>query len=89
MTTFSISYDLHNPHRDYKPLISALEKAGAARLLESLWLFSTTSTSAQVREWVDTLIDSDDSVAVLQIGPGWATRNVRPEGLAFLKKHHP
>ncbi|MEV4934573.1 hypothetical protein [Sphingobium sp. LSP13-1-1.1] len=88
MAHFMISYDLHNG-RNYQPLWNQLQHWGAVRLLESLWIVSLTGTAIQVRDVLNTVTDSDDSVAVIEVKTGsmWATRNCKAPGVEWLKKN--
>jgi hypothetical protein len=88
MTAYLVSYDLHN-QRTYPPVWSALSSIGGVRLLESLWLVSTTLSSTQLRDRVVAAADRDDSIAVIPIAPGtiWATTRAKDEGVAFLRHY--
>ena len=86
MAMFMVSYDLHNI-RNYDPITSALTKAGAVRLLESLWLWSVNDTAIGVRDALQRFVDGDDSLAVIEIkaGSGWASVRARQPGVEWLK----
>jgi len=86
MAIFTVSYDLHQS-RDYKKLHEGLRENHAVKLLESLWLVDLSNTASQVRDWLQSLIDDDDSVAVLELKPGsgWATLRAKKEGTDWLK----
>ena len=88
MAHFTVSYDLHN-QRTYEPVWRLLESWGAVRLLESLWLVTLASTASQVRDALQRVVDSDDSVAVLelQVGSDWACVRAKPDGVAWLRKN--
>ncbi|MGO4519010.1 hypothetical protein AB4076_00220 [Dyella sp. 2RAF44] len=91
MSLYVISYDLHKV-RHYGPLINALKTAGAVEALESFWLANLAQTAIQVRDAVQSWIDADDSVVVLEIKPGsdWATYLARPVAVNWLHGHvHP
>lgn len=86
MAHLVISYDLHQ-QRAYKPVWDYLEGIGAVRLLESLWVVTTSKTPAMVRDDLKAKGDSDDSFAVLELksGSGWATINAKAAGVAWLR----
>ncbi len=90
MAIHSVSYDLHKV-RDYKSLWGALEKLGAVRVLESQWLVSANQSAASLRDSLQTQVDNDDSIVVLELdsAKGWATRHAKSDGVAWLKKHIP
>jgi hypothetical protein len=86
MPLYIVSYDLHN-RRDYQPLWNALVQGNAKRILESLWLLESTHTAGTLRENLANLLDSDDSVAVIELKPGseWSTIRAQAEGTTWLK----
>jgi hypothetical protein len=85
MAHFIISYDLHK-QRTYQPVWNTLEGWGAVRLLESLWVVTLNNTVGEVREALLKVIDSDDSVAVIELkaGSGWASTRARQAGVDWL-----
>jgi hypothetical protein len=70
-------------------LIDALEAAGAVKILESFWLAELGQTAPQVRDAVGSWLDSDDSVAVIELKQwsDWATDNAIPGGVGWLRTH--
>jgi CRISPR associated protein Cas2 family len=88
MAHYIVSYDLHN-QRTYPPVWKKLEGWGATRLLESLWVLTTTLTAVQIKDGLKAIIDSDDSVAVIEIKPasGWACTRAREAGVAWLRQN--
>jgi len=85
MNFYLISYDLHHA-RHYQPVWNMLESWGAVRLLESLWLVSRSERVGVLREALQNVVDSDDSIAVVELKPGseWATFNARKPGTDWL-----
>lgn len=76
MALYFLEYDLRK-QRNYQPLYDALASFGAVRILESLWCFNRTDTSAvNLRDYFRTLIDSDDGIIVSQV-TDWATFNAQ------------
>jgi hypothetical protein len=90
MALFVISYDLRK-QRNYQPLYDCLNKWGAARLLESLWLAELAGPAAPVRDILTSLIDADDGVAVIELKApfNWATMRTQQNGTAWLKSKSP
>ena len=74
MAYFVISYDLHH-QRTYGPVWALLEQWEAVRGLESLWFVELNNTAAEVRDALQTVVDNDDSIVVVQLkkGSGWGT----------------
>jgi len=83
-----ISYDLHKV-REYKDLYDLLEGWGAVRLLESVWVVTRNDRIGVIRKAVSDTLDSDDSVAVVELKPGsgWASLRARAAGIGWLKKN--
>jgi hypothetical protein len=86
MAHFMVSYDLHR-NRDYTRIINALREQGAARVLESLWFVSLSNTATQVRDWLKSYVDGDDSLIVveLKIGADWAGLRAQDAGVDWLR----
>lgn len=75
MRTIQINYDLRSPGRDYQPVYDYIKSLGTwAKLLKSLWLVRTAKTASTVRDELNTKVDSNDEVLVLDVtGDTWAT----------------
>jgi hypothetical protein len=88
MAHFIISYDLHS-QRTYPPVWQLLESWGATRLLESLWVVTIATTSGDLRDALLRVVDSDDSVAVIELKPNsqWSTRGARQAGVDWLTQN--
>jgi hypothetical protein len=88
MSHYIVSYDLHH-ERHYPPVWAALNKMGATRLLESLWVLSSNLTTVQVCEAVKAAADSDDSVAVIELKPEphWAAVRAKQPGIDWLRRN--
>lgn len=86
MALFVVSYDLHKI-RNYEPLHAGLQRGGAVRILESLWLWQVNDTAQGVRDALMNLVDQDDALAVIEIKPksDWASRNALQPGVQWLK----
>jgi hypothetical protein len=59
------------------------------RVLESLWLLSTTATVAQISQAIVSLIDNDDSFAIIELKQGseWGTLRAKREGADWLSNN--
>lgn len=86
MANFVVTYDLVN-RRDYQKIYDAMAEHDAVSLLESVWLISVNNTAAEVRDWLKSLTDNDDKLAVVQIRGGWATYKVDTKANNWLKEH--
>lgn len=62
-----ISYDLDKPGQDYPRLITELERLGAVKVLYSEWIFRSTSSAVEIRDWLKSFIDSNDMLLVVAL----------------------
>lgn len=87
MTAYLITYDNHNP-RDYQPLYDLLATWKAVDLAESVWLADLTGDAVSVRNAILSVMQPDDTVAVLQLMPGadWAVQAKR-YAINWLQSH--
>jgi len=85
MKNYIISYDLHD-QRNYQPVWDLLNRIGAVRLLESLWVVTTAHGSAQIRDALKAAADQDDSIVVIELiaGAEWSSWNAKPAGTNWL-----
>jgi hypothetical protein len=67
MARYLISYDLDKPGQDYPRLIKELERLGAVRILYSEWIFKSTSSAVQIRDWLTSFIDGNDMLLVVAL----------------------
>ena len=67
MAKYLISYDLDKPGQDYPRLIKELERLGAVRILYSEWIFQSTSSAVQIRDWLTSFIDGNDMLLVVAL----------------------
>lgn len=88
MSLYIASYDLHKI-RNYHPVWTLLENWGATRLLESLWVFNSNLSAAQIRDQLRMVGDGDDSFAVIELKPGswWASEKARNLGVQWLQRN--
>lgn len=82
----SISYDLHNPGRDYDDVINAIKSAPSYTHPQgSLWLIDTTLTPS---DWVNKLKlagDPNDEYFVARLAHNVAWNNTDADTIAWLR----
>ena len=82
----NVSYDLHQPGRDYEKIAAVLKKASSwARPLQSVWFLDTNT---EVSVWRDRLAaagDPSDEFFVARMRQTWASHNMGNEMNAWLK----
>jgi hypothetical protein len=90
MALYVISYDQHRD-KDYTPIWNYLDKLGAVRVLESLWILESNSSASDLRNALRTATNDEDSIFVIQVftNSGWAAYNIRPEGSGWLTRYIP
>jgi len=88
MAQYLITYDLHK-RRVYTGLYQLMAGWNAVRLTESLWLANLKGPAEVIRDIVLAQLDSDDTVAVIEIKPGadWATMRVTTAANAWLSAY--
>ncbi len=88
MATFIITYDTHLG-RNYQDLYDGMDENDGVRLAESVWGIELNNTAAEVRDWIRSLLDDDDTIVVIQVKPepSWATRHTSKEASAWIKDH--
>lgn len=77
---YVLSYDLHAPGRDYKRLFEAITSPSVSsksvRMLESLWLISSSLTAKEIIAALSEHVDANDSLFVAPLAhEEWAGRN--------------
>lgn len=81
-----VTYDLHDPKRDYAAISSVLEKAdGWARSLESVWFLDTIDSPAVWRDRLKGAGDANDEYFVIRLKKQWAAFNLDQDAAAWLK----
>jgi CRISPR/Cas system-associated endoribonuclease Cas2 len=65
MSLFVITYDLRK-NRNYQTLYDELERLDAFRVLESVFLADLSNTAAEVRDHLESFIDGDDGILVVE-----------------------
>jgi hypothetical protein len=75
MKTYSITYDLGNPNRDYEGVFEQIKKlaSGYCRPTKSHWLINSNSTPGEIRTAITAKMDAGDKLIVSEVGNLWAT----------------
>lgn len=88
MAVYAITYDLHQPSREYEDLHDAIEDLGAWwHHVESTWLVDTDGPSSDIRDELKQYLDSNDELLVVKLSGGWATTNINESGTDWLHEH--
>lgn len=89
MKTYSITYDLGNPTRDYEGVAAAIKSIanGFCRPTQSQWIVNSAQSAAQIRDVVGRKIDSDDKLFVTEVGDLWASRGLPKSTSEWLSAH--
>ena len=88
MPIYIVSCALRDLRHDYSPFWSALEKAGAERAMEAVWLLETNQEIMAVTNAILPHLTSEDRLLVAEIGKWSATRLLNDAG-AWLKRKQP
>lgn len=67
MSVYLVSYDLHNPNRNYNSLIQAIQSYGVNNyyhILKSQYLVSTSQNSIEIRDFLKRHLDNNDEILV-------------------------
>jgi len=75
--TFTVSYDLRKPGRDYTRLLARLRELGGVRPLLSYWVLQGDYSAAALRDDLVTHMDANDAILVLDVpSQSWAWKNL-------------
>jgi hypothetical protein len=82
-----ISYDLHEPGKNYNEVIAAVKGLGAwAKIHYSFWYVRSNLTAEQARDIVVRAMDANDSVYVVDsTNNNAAWKNISPEASEFIR----
>ena len=86
MPNYMITYDAP-AGTVYQPFYDAIAKRDKEHLSLSVWLIATSSSAAEVRDWVKSLLGVGTSVAVIQIQGDWGTDGVSKQASDWLRSH--
>ena len=80
-----ITYDLHEPERDYEDVIAKIKSFGSrAHVEESVWLVDTALTAQQCRDALNAVTSKATYFAV-RLAHSWASQNVAESVTNWLK----
>ena len=84
-----ISYDLHDPERNYHTVIAAVQSLGAwAKIHYSFWYVRSDYSAEQARDILAKAIDANDSVHVVDsTNNNAAWLNIPFDSSAFIQQH--
>ncbi len=87
MNTYSISYDLDKPNRNYDGVIDKIKELanGYCPVTQSHWLINSSLSATQIRDEIGTEMDSGDKLMVNEVGNLWATKGMSNEVNDWLK----
>lgn len=90
MPSYLITYDLRK-ERNYRKLYECLEQWKAVALLESVWLADLKGPASEVRRILQSHMDHNDGLAVLELKSqfDWATYKVPALASGWLKARSP
>ena len=87
MEIYLVSYDLHQPGRDYSDLIAANKSYPSwAHAHESVWFVQTDQSASQVARHLFGYADSNDSLMVVKAAAEAAWYNLNPQVSEWLKE---
>jgi hypothetical protein len=89
MKTYLISYDLIKPESfpEYIRLFSMIKTANFwAKPLRSVWLVKTTLSSAQIRDELMKVIDTNDKIMIIEVTNNWAAYGLPKEVIDWMQK---
>jgi hypothetical protein len=88
MANYLITYD-NKPPRNYAALYRLMASWRAVRLADSVWLAELKGPASEVRRFVASTLQRNDTIAVLELkaNADWATLNVKPAASAWLAAH--
>ncbi|MGE0530853.1 MAG: hypothetical protein AB7G40_12020 [Hyphomonadaceae bacterium] len=89
MAIYHVCYDLRRPGQNYQPVWDLLGGIGV-KATESAYLIDTPSTAVQVRDALMRIVDANDRILVTELsGSSWASQNLLPGALQWLKARRP
>lgn len=82
-----ITYDLHNPGRDYDDVIAVIKKRSNswAHPQGSVWFVDTQLSPSEWRDALTAAGDPNDEYFVCRLRQSWAARNMDDDAVAWLK----
>ena len=82
----SISYDLHNPGRDYEDIISTIKSAPSwTHPQGSVWLIDTMLDPSDWRDKLRSAGHPNDEYFIVKLTQNWASFNMDASSVTWLK----
>ncbi len=85
---YTVSYDLHNPGRDYDDVIAAIKSVGIGKYTHpqgSVWLIDSASSAGYWRDKLSSAGDPNDEYLVTRIYPRtWSSWNIDSDSATWL-----
>ena len=75
MAVILVTYDLRQPGRNYQPVYDYLKRFTYCKGMESVWLLDTSTSTTQIRDDLQRLIDANDRVFAVRITREWGSVN--------------
>jgi hypothetical protein len=79
MRLFQLTYDMRPKGEDYVPMWNWLELMNGLRIQQSVWWVPYSGHAVELRDVAMSLMDSDDSVSVVEMSGQFAGYESRPE----------
>lgn len=86
MALFIINYDLRN-NRDYQKLYDEMDRLDGFKVLESVYLADLSNTATEVRDHLQSFIDGDDGLLVIEFSKKPAAFKCKPGTKKWLDDH--
>lgn len=84
-----ISYDLYNPGQNYDRVIGRIKELGSCvKIHLSFWYVKSDYTASQAFEYLESALDSNDKVYVVDSSNNAASWNDLPDDVASHVKGH-
>jgi hypothetical protein len=78
MAVHIVTYDLRQPGKDYEPLLKAIRSYEHCHCLKSAFFIETKQSPAQVRDYLNAFVDTNDQLYVIQMQRSWAATRREP-----------
>ena len=84
VTLYVVSCALRDPSHDYSPLWNALDRRGAKRAMEAVWLLESNDGIPDLTQAVLPMLKDDDRLLIAVIGQ-WSATHLLEEAQEFLR----
>jgi hypothetical protein len=81
-----VTYDLHNPGRDYEAIAEELKTATSWKHPQgSVWLLDTELEPSEWRDKLRAIGDDNDEYFIVRLRQNWAARKMDSDATSWLK----